>query len=533
MPTVTLTINGIEVTAEPGSTIMQVADKAGIFIPRFCYHPGLSIAGNCRICLVEVEKMPKLVTSCSTVVGDGMVVYTDNEKVREARRGIMELMLINHPLDCPICDQAGECSLQDNYMLVGLHKSRFKFEKHHKAKVTELPPHLMLDAERCILCGRCVRFCREITKTGEFAIGERGHHAEIDTFAHRGLDNGYVGNLHQICPVGALTSKDFRFSSRVWLLKEHPSVCIGCSTGCNIFIDEKDGQVRRFRARENQAVNSYWMCDEGRYSYKSINDEKRLTDPRIKSGKHMRNADWDEIYESVAARLKSVAARGETVAIVAGAGMTNEEMFLASKIAQNLGAKIDFRVDNSYKELEKSEDELLRRVDKNPNSKGGLTIGLVNELTASEMLKEAGEGKVGALYILNAEKLDGGSLAGLIKEAREKVSYIAMHSSLDCDLLQYADAVIAATGFAEKEGTFTNYEGRVQKIKAAIKPIGNSLPDLAVLAEILARLDSESAKVENAAAAFALLAKEVEAYAALSFEKLPEEGALISSGLED
>lgn len=508
---------------------MQAADQAGMFIPRFCYHPGLSIAGNCRICLVEVEKMPKLVTSCSTVVGDGMVVYTDNAKVRKARQGVLELMLTNHPLDCPICDQAGECSLQDNYMQVGLHKSRFTFEKHHKAKVTELPPHLMLDAERCILCARCVRFCREITKTGEFAIGERGFHAEIDTFGHRGLDNGYVGNLHQICPVGALTSKDFRFKCRVWWLKEHPSICIGCSTGCNIFIDEKDGTVERFRSRENKAVNDYWMCDEGRYSYKSINDEKRLTAPRIKSGKHMRDADWPELFDSVAARLKSIATRGEKIVIVAGAGMTNEEMLLAKKIAAILGAKIDFRVDNGYKDVEKLEDQLLKRGDKNPNSRGGLTIGLVDETTAAELLKEAGEGKVGALYILNGEKLDGGSKAGLIKDAHGKDTYVVIHSSLDCDLLQHADAVIAATSFAEKEGTFTNYEGRVQKISPAIKPLGDSLPDLVVLAEILARLDGDNAKVETAAEAFALLAKEVEAFAGLSYEKLPAEGALIGS----
>ena len=531
MSTVTLTIDGKQVTVDQGTTIMKAAEKVGIHIPRFCFHPALSVAGNCRICLVEVEKMPKLVTSCSTIVSQGMVVYSDNENVRRARRGVLELMLSNHPLDCPICDQAGECSLQDYYMTIGLHKSRFGFDKHHKAKAVKLPPHLVLDAERCILCSRCVRFCKEITQTNEFTIGWRGNHAEISTFEHRTLENGYVGNLHQICPVGALTSLDSRFKCRVWSLKEHPSVCPSCSTGCNIMIDEKGGKVYRLRARENQAVNRYWLCDVGRYNYQFINAEDRLLEPRVKIRERMRQVAWDKALEVVHAQLKEVAGGGSKVAGIATAQLTNEEMFLFRKYLTEVlnSDTFDFRIDGSWEEVDKQVDQLLRRGDPNPNTRGAEAIGLSGDQQVQEILQAAADGEIGALYIVGADRLAAAGLSDAVKAARDSVEYMVMHASRQCDLLDLADAVLPSGTFAEKEGTFTNYEGRVQKISKAIPSVGNSKADFEIFAGLLIKAGkAEFASVP--AKAFNLMAAEVQAFAGLIYDELPAEGALVALG---
>jgi NADH-quinone oxidoreductase subunit G len=530
MPTVTLTIDGKQVSVEQGTTILRAAERVGIHIPRFCFHPGLSIAGNCRICLVEVEKMPKLITSCSTVVSEGMVVHTNNENVQRARRGVLELMLSNHPLDCPICDQAGECALQDYYMTIGLHKSRFMFPKYHKAKGVKLPPHLVLDAERCILCSRCVRFCQEVTKTNEFNIGWRGNHAEIDTFEHRGLENGYVGNLHEICPVGALTSLDFRFKSRSWWLKGHPSVCPGCSTGCNIYIDETQGEVYRLRARENQAVNRYWLCDEGRYNYKFINAENRVTVVRVKIREQMRQTPWNKALETVHAQLSEIVGGGGKVAGIASAQMTNEEIFLFKKyIGEVLGSDtFDFRIDGSWADVEKQVDALLLRGDKNPNTRGAEAIGLKGEKEVQEILQAATDGEVGALYIVGAERLAAAGLSDAVKAAREGVEYIVMHASSECDILDLADALLPASTFAEKEGTFTNYQGRVQRIWRAIPAVGNSKADLDIFAGLLVKAGQSEFASADARKLFNMMAAEVQPFAGLTYDGVPPEGALIS-----
>jgi NADH-quinone oxidoreductase subunit G len=529
MPTVTLTIDGKQANVEQGTTILIAAEKVGIHIPRFCFHPGLSIAGNCRICLVEVEKMPKLVTSCSTVVSEGMVVHTNNENVRRARRGVLELMLTDHPLDCPICDQAGECALQDYYMTVGLHKSRFKFAKYHKPKAVKLAPHLVLDAERCILCSRCVRFCQEITRTKEFSIGWRGNHAEIDTFEHRGLDNGYVGNLHEICPVGALTSLDLRFKSRSWWLKGHRSVCPSCSTGCNIYVDERQGKIYRLRARENQAVNSYWLCDQGRYNYKFINAEDRVAELQVKIRDRMHHVPWDKALETVHAQLSEVVNGGAKVAGIASAQLTNEELFLFKKyVAGVLGSDMfDFRIDGSWTEVEKQVDALLLRGDKNPNTRGAEAIGLKGEKEVQEILQAAAGGEVGALYIVGAERLAAAGLSDAVKAARERVEYIVMHASSQCDILDLADALLPAVTFAEKEGTFTNYQGRVQRIWRAIPAVGNSKADLDIFAGLLVKAGQSEFASADAGKVFNMIAAEVQPFAGLTYEGVPAEGALI------
>lgn len=528
MAIVKLTIDGKEVTAEQGTTIMKAAEAVGIHIPRFCYHPGLSIAGNCRICLVEVEKMPKLVTSCSTSIGEGMVVHTNNEKVRKARQGVLELMLSEHPLDCPICDQAGECSLQDYYMSIGLYKGRFAFEKHHKPKKVMLKPHLVLDAERCILCARCVRFCQEITKTGEFAIGWRGNHAEIDTFEHRGVENGYAGNLHEICPVGALTSADFRFRCRVWWLRSHESICPGCSTGCSIYLEEKDGIVYRLRARENQEVNQYWLCDEGRYNYKFVNAPDRLAEPQIRKGEKLAPASWADGLALIHSRFTSMRDAGEKIAGIANAQLTNEEHFLFRKYMKEVlkSELVDYRIDESHQKIAEKEDGLLLRGDKNPNTRGAELMGLGAGISAREIIKQAADGSIAGLYLLGPERIVSGELMEALKAARPKIKFVVMQASRKCDLLSLADVVLAGATFAEKEGSFTNYEGRIQRLCSALPLYKNCKTDLEIFAELLSRSGKEI-KPLSAGSVFRLLASEIQPFSGIEFEQLPQNGMVI------
>src|SRR2546423_2205930 len=276
-------LNDQEVEAQPGQTIIQAAEDHGVEHPKYCYASGLPIDGNCRMCLVEVEKMPKLPPACTTVVSEGMVVRSANERVKTAVRGVLEFLLINHPIDCPVCDQAGECKLQDYYMDYDEAPSRFPLaEKNRKGKALDVGSDVMLDQERCILCARCTRFFDEVTKTSELAIYERGDHCEIELAPGKVLDNPYSGNVVDICPVGALTSRDFRFRARVWYLERADSVCGACANGCNIEIYHREGRIYRFQPRRNLAVNQYWMCDAGRLSYRDLQGEGRLTRPLVR-----------------------------------------------------------------------------------------------------------------------------------------------------------------------------------------------------------------------------------------------------------
>ncbi|HEX2441295.1 MAG TPA: 2Fe-2S iron-sulfur cluster-binding protein, partial [Methylomirabilota bacterium] len=264
-----VTIDGKEIEVPAGTNLIEAARQLGIEVPHYCYHPGLSIAGQCRLCMVDIEKTPRPTIACNTQATDGMVVHTDTERVKQSRRSMMEFHLVNHPLDCPVCDQAGECWLQIYYMKHGLYDPRMTDEKVHKPKAVPLGPHVMLDAERCILCSRCVRFCDEVTGTGELGIFHRGDHSEIGLFPGRDLTNNYSANVVDICPVGALTDRDFRFQVRVWYLDTAKSICTGCARGCNIDVHvnrrrpphAEGRRVARLKPRYNADVNAWWLCD--------------------------------------------------------------------------------------------------------------------------------------------------------------------------------------------------------------------------------------------------------------------------------
>src|SRR5581483_1208011 len=372
---VNLTIDGQAVQVEPGTSIIMAAKKLNIKldVPHYCFHEGLSVAGNCRICLVEIEKVPKLQISCATPVAEGMVVYTASDKVKAARQGVMEFLLVNHPIDCPICDCAGECRLQDYYMQHGLHDSRIPLEqKVRKKKVVDIGRHVILDSERCILCSRCVRFCEEVPKTGELGIFNRGSFSELSLQEGMRLENDYSGNVVDICPVGALTDKSFRFRSRVWFLRETPSVCPGCERGCNIYIHHNDHaqnkvgseRVYRLKPRFNDDVNKWWMCDEGRYGYSSI-DGNRVEFPQALTSGARTPLSWDEAFLRLTNALSGIT-KDDSAAVIASPHLTNEELYLVKKLFKD-GLKLA-KVHYGDDLLRAGkEDNILLKADRSPN----------------------------------------------------------------------------------------------------------------------------------------------------------------------
>ena len=365
-------INGRELEIEEGKTVLQAALENGIYIPHFCYHPHLAISGNCRMCLVDIKPgPPKLSIACSTVVADDMEIETETEKVVAARRAVMEFLLKNHPVDCPICDQAGECRLQDYYMEYDLMPSRIPGpeEKVKKKKARKMGKTLMLDSERCVLCTRCIRFMRDVAGDECLVIVNRRDRSEITAFPGKEIENPYSLCLADICPVGAWTSRDFRFKQRVWFLESSPSICPMCARGCNIWIDHRRGEVYRIRPRVNEEINKSWACDEGRLCYHAINDD-RLVEPLVaeENGGQV-PASWDEAIEKSAEIIKEA---GANLAVVVSASLSLEEGKAAlSLFAEKLGAKVYLHTGEPG-----WEDEFLRRADMNANTKGLVDLGI-------------------------------------------------------------------------------------------------------------------------------------------------------------
>ncbi|OIO38412.1 MAG: hypothetical protein AUJ72_02625 [Candidatus Omnitrophica bacterium CG1_02_46_14] len=517
---VNITIDGKPYAVKDGITVMEAVDQQKIDVPRYCYHPGLSIAGNCRICQVEIEKMPRTVIACNTRVSEGMVVHTKSQKAKESQQVVLEFLLANHPLDCPVCDQAGECKLQDYYMDCGLYDPKFNETKVKKTKKAfPISPNVVLDQERCILCSRCVRFGDEITKTHDFGIFNRGDHAEINIYPGKELNNKYSGNVVDICPVGALTDKDFRFKMRVWYLGCQDSICPGCSRGCNIQVQYeksrpyhlKDKRVMRLKPRENQAVNQWWMCDEGRYAYKSI-DEKRIL--------KLTGDTWTELLSKISTLIKTDKA-SNSWALLASPQHTNEEIFLV---------KIFFKDTLKWKNIafrapcDGYEDDFLIKKDKNPNSTGASQIlGLSKESEDISMIIErAKRGELEGLVVLghDLEKIYG---ADTFKVIRKKVKTIIYEGPNENATSATADFVLPSASYAEKEGTFTNFEGRIQRIRKAIEPLGQSRPTWQILLELGVHLGM-NLTCDTPERIFSELAKENEAFRDLDYKKIGQQG---------
>ena len=489
-----ITIDDKQIEFKQGQTIIEAARDQGIEIPHFCWHPKLSVSGNCRICLVEVEKMPKLVIACSTLASEGMIVHTKSDKVIAAQNAVMEFLLINHPLDCPICDEAGECKLQDYAYKYSVGESRFVEEKVHKDKRVSLGPSVMFDGERCISCSRCIRFCDEIAKDPELTFIKRGDRVTIVTYPGEEMDNPYSMNTIDICPVGALTSKDFRFKARVWDMSSTNSVCIGCSRGCNTEIWVRNNEILRLTPRRNEEVNSYWMCDHGRMNtFKFINADSRINAPQIRKEGQLVEISWDEAINEAVAKLKSF--QKDQIAVIGSPYATCEDNYLVAKFAKSvLGTgNLDFirHKDPAFA------DDILRTDDLTPNSTGAELVGVQpskSGLDVQEILNSIKEKKIKALYLIEDDIVEAfpefeNAIAGL--------DLLIVHATNHSRSTAYADIIFPAATYAEKNGTFVNVSGVVQRIRPAISVVEQ---DRALDGMSMSRLDKFGTKWDRWAA---------------------------------
>jgi NADH-quinone oxidoreductase subunit G len=517
-----LTIDGVEVRVPKGSTIFQAAERAGYTPPHFCFHRDLSIPANCRMCLCEVKDQGKLQTSCSTAAADGMVVAFDTPRVKEAVQGVVEFVFKNHPLDCPVCDQVGECYLQKYYMEVGRYDPH-PIERVHKDKVKDLGP-ITLDAERCVLCSRCVRFGEEIAGTGDFMIAHRSDHSEIMTFDDRPVDTAYALNYTDICPVGALTSNDFRFRKRVYYLRSSKSVCPECSTGCNIYSDEAEDAVYRYRPRYNDSVNDSWMCDPGRLSYASVADTRnRLVAPLARENEGLTQVDWSEAIDRAARRLRELEG---SVAAIAHPRLSNEDLWELARLMKTAGGSaIDFRADDSWNGVDDLIDGILIRRDPNPNTRGALEIlDLEPESRVGEILERVGVGELRGLIVCGWDLAPWGARGSRALEAAEWVLFVGPRPT---EQLDRADLVLPTCVHVERDGTFTNYAGRVQRFWPNVTPHEESRPAWHALSAINEALGGGLAP-GSARESFEGLAAVVGSFAPLTYETIGDQGAWLA-----
>jgi NADH-quinone oxidoreductase subunit G len=516
------------------TTMIQACELAKQEVPHYCYHPKLPVVGNCRMCLVEygipamgpdrkpilnadgspkISKMPRPAISCATPVSPGMEIYTSTPGVKQMREGVLESLLINHPLDCPICDQAGECKLQEYSVDYGQSASRFVEAKVHKPKAVDLGPRIVLDAERCILCTRCIRFTKDIAGDDALGIVNRGSYNTIATFPGLPFDNNYTLNTVDICPVGALTSKDFRFKMRVWFLKETKSVCTSCATGCNIIIGSREEKIQRYTPRENDAVNGPWMCDAGRLNYKWIGREDRLKDVLVRGQK----STWTAALNEISDKLKKAPAG--SVAIVASARQTNEELWLISKLKAKLGA-----VSDSVARFGEG-DKLLVSADKNPNTNGARLTGICfTEIGTNipQIANGISSGKIKTLIVFGEDVTKHGISADLLG----KLETLIVSDILPNATTKLAHCILPGCAHAEKRGSFTNTKGRVQKFMKAVEAPGDAHAEWEFLHDLVSNVSGQNGFV-TIEGLFNQMAKEVPAFNGVTWQSLGDTGVTV------
>jgi NADH-quinone oxidoreductase subunit G len=512
----TITIDGRETECREGIPVLQAALEAGLNIPHYCYHPGLSVVASCRLCLMEMkmphpqtrelEWAPKLFPSCQTMVRDGLEVRFNSELVRQNQKRVMEYYLLNHPLDCPVCDKAGECYLQDYAEHFGEPTSRMVEDKHKNPK-KDIGPRTLLYSDRCVLCGRCVRFAQEITATAELAVTNRGSHNEIDVFPGRPLDNKLQGNVVDLCPVGALVSKDFLFKQRVWFLQEARSVCPGCSRGCTIYVDQNENRVYRLRPRFNEKVNEWWMCDDGRFGFKYVHREDRLNQPRIRRGAEWASVSWQELPEILRFRFERAASAndGAAMAVVLSPMMSCEEAWLLARFIRDLAPQAALV---SGPVPVEGEDEafpkgFVIKAERCPNQRGVQKIiehfgGTA--LTFGDFVGAAGEGKYKAVYAVGGYPREW--VTKDIAKALANVELLAAHDLFFSALDATATVQIPGASWAEREGSFVNCDGLLQPFERAIVPLEGVKADGQFLYELCGERGLfRAAKVREAMAA--------------------------------
>ena len=514
----TITIDGRTIEAPDGAMLLPVAIENGVYIPHYCWHPKLSVDGNCRMCQVEVEGSPKLTIACNTPVRDGMVVRTTTVAVENARRGVMELYLVNHPLDCPICDKAGECSLQDYAFNYGSRKARTREPRRKLEKRKDIGPRMILDQERCILCRRCVRFCREITETNELGVFGMGDRSVLDVSEGVELANDYSINTADICPVGALESKDFHHKLRVWFLKKTESVCPSCSNGCNVTVQHYRNRVWRLMPRRNDSVNDTWMCDHGRLNYGYVQDETRLRLPQVRKNGRLEACAWDEALAEAARHLRRAAQEnaGKGVAAIASPHLTNEETFRFGQLLRALqAAYVDVAV------VRGEADALLIKAEKAGNARGARDVlGLAGAAGSvlTTLIDAAAAGLVRLLYVCGSD-VCGEVPPERLGPALDRIECLIVQDVVPSPLLERAHVVLPSATFAEKDGTFTNFAGRVQRLHAAIELPEGQPSDGEIFTRLLAQL-TEGVPPFDPSAVLKEIAGAVPAYSGLSFERV-------------
>ena len=528
-------IDGVWHQFPKGTRVIEACERAGSYIPRYCYHKKLSSPGNCRMCLVEmgmpkmgpdrkpelgpdgkpvINWIPRPQISCAQDVAEGMGVRTNSPLVKECQRGVMEFLLINHPLDCPICDQAGECRLQEFSVEYGTSESRFLEHKVKKPKNVVLGPRVTLDDERCILCSRCIRFCQEIAKDDVLGFIDRGSYTVLTAHPGKRLENNYSLNTVDICPVGALTSTDFRFKMRVWFLKETKSICASCATGCNTIIGTREDVIYRQTPRENDAVNSSWMCDYGRLNFDYVQSERRLLEPQIVSDEKLVSVDWREAIAQAALQVKQFS--GSEIAIIASGRMTNEELWLTLQLARTLAVQLIDIVPRTG-----SGDDILLSEDRNPNTTGARLLGVTSEPGAKlpAIADAVKSGTVKALIALG----ENPTRLGISAEQLSGLSAFIVMDILSNDATENATVVLPSFVFAEKRGSMINGEGRLQRLNRAVRGPGEARDDWEILRDLIQACAGQNS-IYSIEDVFRQMAEAVPQLAGLSLNKIGDLG---------
>src|SRR5256885_1654197 len=543
VPMFNVQIDGVWHQFPKGTRVIEACEQVGVFVPRYCYHKKLSSPGNCRMCLIEMgfprlgpDRKPELGSDgkpiinwiprpqicCAQDVAEGMAVRTDSPLVKECQRGVMEFLLINHPLDCPICDQAGECRLQEFSVDYGSSESRFLENKVKKPKAVQLGPRVTLDDERCILCSRCIRFCQEIAHDDVLGFVDRGSHTVLTAHPGRSLGNNYSLNTVDICPVGALTSTDFRFKMRVWFLKETKSICTSCATGCNTIIGTREDVIYRQTPRENDAVNSCWMCDYGRLNFDYLQSERRLLEPQILSGEKLVAADWQTAIAQAALELKQFS--GSEIAIIASGRMTNEELWLTLQLAKTLNVPSIEIVPRTG-----PGDDILLSEDRNPNMNGARLLGVTSEPGAKLPAIADGvkSGRVTGLITLGENPMR----LGISAEQLETLSTFVVMDILSNAATEYATVVLPSFAFAEKRGSMINGEGRLQRLNRAVRAPGAARVDWKILRDLTQACSGQNSSysIEDV---FRQMAEAVPRLTGLSLSKIGDLGVQVMEAHE-
>jgi NADH-quinone oxidoreductase subunit G len=533
---VNVQINGKWCQFPKGTRMIEACRQVEAEVPHYCYHPKLTSPGNCRMCLVEmgmpprpmpgqeVEKdeqgfakigwMPRPVIACANTISEGMGIRTQGKLTEESRRGVMEFLLANHPLDCPICDQAGECKLQEHSVQHGQGESRYREDKVKKPKNVDIGPRVRLDDERCIMCSRCVRFCAEIADEPVLGFTERGSHTTLAVHPGKRLENNYSLNTVDICPVGALTSNDFRFQQRVWFMKETESICTKCARGCNMEISARGDSIYRQTPRENNAVNSTWMCDQGRLDFHFVGSEYRLTDPMVKTGGRHAVSNWQAAISAAAEGLRGLS--GDQIAIIASGRMTNEELYMVKQLVTATQAKFVDVVPRSG-----GADNYLRADDRNPNSIGvQLILGIETQgARFDEINRGLRSGVIKGVVALGENLIKAGFDSASLSNLKCLISTHVLANPT----AELSHVVLPAATYAEKRGSMVNITGRLQRLNKAVNSPGQARDDWEILRDLILALTGNNG-LYGVDDVFKLLAAEVPCLAGLSLGRIGSTG---------